>query len=111
MSQQNATTTHNATATPKKGSSGVSTVPIARFRVRANSQNVQMTIRYLGKDSNPKSTDIRLKHGESLNSKTQTIDGNPHATAYLRKLVSELDELFYKLDREGRTFRTEGLGP
>lgn len=108
MSHQNDNTT-NAAATPKKGSIGVSTVPIARFRVRTGSPSVQMTIRYLGKDSSPKSTDVRLKQGERLNSKTQTIEGNEHATAYLRKLVNDLDELFYKLDREGRSFTAQDL--
>lgn len=108
MIHQNDNTPSTAAA-PKKGSSGASIVPIARFRVRKGSPSVQMTIRYLGKDSNPKSTDIRIKQGERLESKTQTIEGNPHATAYLRKLVGDLDELFYKLNREGRTFTAQDL--
>lgn len=101
--------TTDAAVAPKTGNSGVSTVPTARFRVRPKTQMIEMTIRHLGKDASPRSTSIRLKIGEKWNKKTQSIDGNPHATNYLRKLRTQLDELFYKLDREGRTFTAQDL--
>ncbi|MEZ4904334.1 MAG: phage integrase SAM-like domain-containing protein [Spirosomataceae bacterium] len=98
-----------ATVAPKKGNSGVFTVPTARFRVRKGSNRIEIIVRLLGKDANAKAINIQLKNGEQLNTKTNEITGNPHATAYLRKLRNELDELFYKLDREGQEFTAQDL--
>jgi len=82
-------------------------MPTSRFRQRKNS--IEIIVRYLGVDANPRATAIRLKPNEQWDRKTQTVVGNDGANSRLLKYKTDLDELFYKLDRKGDPFTARDL--
>lgn len=72
------------------------TLPVLYFKVRDN--HLHFAVRFRGKESNYRSTGIKIETGEWWSVQTRSIPSNDQKTAIIRQFETELRDIYYTLN-------------
>lgn len=76
---------------------------------RTNVTTIKMHVYHNGEQSTRTVTGIRIEKGEMWSGKSYEVIGNEHKTKYLVQLKTQLDEIYYNFQHQGRQMTAKML--